>query len=71
MESAITPVLTFLEEIMRNLEVSSGGGLSNDMGGNQEIKSFKTKWDAQLRGVAARVYGMDEFYRGRCFRSQM
>ena len=71
MESAITPVLTFLEEIMRNLEVSSGGGLSNDMGGNQEIKSFKTKWDAQLRGVAARVYGMDEFYSGRCFRSQM
>ena len=46
---------------MRNLEVSSGGILSNEMGGNQEIESLEIKWDLQLREAAARVYGMSVF----------
>ena len=64
MESAITTVLTLIEQGMSNLEVSSGGRLSNEMGGNQEIESLEIKWDPQLREVAARVYGMSVFVGG-------
>ena len=34
MDSAITPVLLFLEEMMSNIEVSSGVGLRNQIVGN-------------------------------------
>ena len=56
---------------MRNLEVSSGVGLINHMGGNEDIKMLEIIWDTQLREVAARVDGMAVFVGGIWFRSQM
>ena len=53
---------------MRNLEVSSGVGLINHMGGNKDIKMLEIIWDTQLREVAARVDGMAVFVGGIWFR---
>ena len=41
MDSAITPVFSFLEERMSNPEVLSDDGLKNQMGGNEEINILK------------------------------
>ena len=71
MDYAITPVLVFLEENMRNLEFLAGGGPRNQMGSNGEINMLENKWDAQLREVADRVDGMAVFSGGRWFIPQL
>ena len=71
MGSSITPVLTLLEEGIRNLEVLLGVVLINGMVGNQEINSLGIKWYDKLRGVAVRVGVMTVFEVGGWFRSQM
>ena len=71
MDSSIPLVLYFLEDRMRNVELSSGVEQGVQLLGRYVIKKLEMKWDSQLREVAANVDEVAVFAEGIWLRSQM